>query len=329
MNYQRSFQKRITFGIKLTLISFAILSGCTKSEPPDLSKSIVNPLEDSTVILEYTNGKITVGDVKQKVHPEFEKAREKILNAYVNAAEELLMEQSKDRLDKNKIEVSDAEVENFIKANKLTQAKPEEIKTFIMNEKQRINRQIAKSEIFNTLNVRNKLGAARFDLGKTKDLPQQGPSGAPVTIQYFCDFANPICARSRITLQEIRTEFPEKVRTVFRHFPVDSNKMGKEASLFSICAQEKGKFWEFHDKVFDNQAQLTVDKMMNLAEQAGLKGTDVEKCVTAPSTLKLLEEELKEAQSLGITSTPVFFVNGTKVSDADQLKNLVRSKVPN
>lgn len=310
-------------------LSLGLLSSCTDKEPPDLSKSIVNPLDDSTVILEYTNGKITVGDVKQKVHPEFEKAREKILNAYIQAAEERLIEQSADRFENKDIEVTEAEVQNFIKANKLTQSKPEEIHTFLVNEKKRIQKQVAKADVFNQLNVKNKLGAARFDLGKTKDLPQQGPSGAPVTIQYFCDFGNPICARSRVVLQEIRTEFPEKVRTVFRHFPVPSNAMSKEASLFSICAHEKGKFWEMHDKLFDNQAQLSVDKMKALSTELGLKDEETEKCVTAPSTMQVLDQELKEAQSLGITSTPVFFVNGTKVSEFEQLKNLVRSKTLN
>lgn len=315
--------------MKKTLILLTVigLAACTKNTSGDLSQDMVKPLGDDQVILEYKGGKITARDVKEDMKPQFERAREQILNSYVKAAEDVLAQRVADRLKTDSSEVTTAEVENYMKANKVPKTETEKIRVFLAGEKARIQKQIDKMQVFKELDVKNKLGAARYDVKATSDMPTQGPVTAAVTIQVFCDFGNPICNRSRLTMGEIKNEFGDKVRWVFRHFPVASNPLGEEASLVAICAQQQDLFWPVYERFFDQQAGMTKENLTKLAVAAGVNETKLADCVKSQEVKNILAKEIKDAEALGLTQTPAYFVNGTKVNDIDTLKSTVTTLV--
>jgi protein-disulfide isomerase len=316
---------------KLLLVSASalLLGACSffSDKDKDRSQELVNRLGKDTVIIEYKGGKITAADVDEKVQPQFERIREQLLNAYVQAAHDLLAERMKDRLQGQEVTVSDQEVDQYMSSNRVSGDQRENIKKFLASEKKRIQKQLGTMQLMNELEVVNKLGAARYDIKATGDMAAVGSSSAKVTVQVYCDFGNPICNRTRLIMKDITSEFGEKVRWVYRHFPVASNKIGFEAARLSICAHEQGKFWEVHDKFYDQQAALNSENMAQVAVEAGANQSELQKCFNSQGSEDKLQAEIKSAEALGLTQTPAYFINGTKINNIDDIKPYIKSLI--
>lgn len=300
----------VVFGVSCTR------KGEDKPTSKDYSTEVVRALPDDQVILEYDGGRVTVGEVKDQVRPEFEKAREAILKTYIRAAEDVVLK--REESPSANIEVTKAEAEQYIKANKVTQSSVEDIRKFLAQEKRRVQAQVAKTDIFRKLNVQNKLGAARYDLSKTKSMPAIGDENAKVTVQIFCDLMSPLCVRSRMFMKQIETSNPGKARFVYRFFPIPSHAHSKEAALIGICAHEQGIFWKVHDSILEQQRGMTPEKMQQLAVAAGADASDLKSCLTSTEAAATLEKDQAEATSFGLNQAPTYFVNGTKVTDPEQ-----------
>ena len=291
----------------------------------DISQSLVNELSDGTVVAEYTGGKILAQDIKDQVHPHFEKARSELLQHYLRAAENEMAKRHQDRLSQDLEPVSDAELALYMKANKIGPERREEIKNFLSLEKKRIQGQLNQIKLLQDLNFQNRLGAAIFKIQNTDGMAEKGAASAKVVIQVFCDFGNPLCNRARITMEALVNQYKETVKWVYRHYPVASNQIGDQASLISFCALEQKKFWPVHDAFYNNQTQLNEEKMLSLAEEAGLNPSDLKTCLQSDRPQKLLNAEKAVAEQMGLNSTPVFFINGQKVTDPEKVAPTVQN----
>src|SRR6266853_6951864 len=109
--------------------------------------------------------------------------------------------------------------------------------------------------------------------------PSRGPASAPVTIVEFSDFQCPYCGREYPVVERLMKEYDGKVRLVFRHYPLDFHPFAEKAAEAGACAQDQGKFWELHDKMFGNQAKLAVDDLKTYAKQVGLDAPKFDKCL--------------------------------------------------
>jgi protein-disulfide isomerase len=307
--------------IVLLLVSVGLIQ-CTKNDkesPKDLSRDVVQALGDNEVILEYNGGSISAKDVNEVLRPQMEQLRQQILASYVKAAEDLFAKRMQDKQPKGSELVSDEELEGYLKANNLPKADSEKIRTFLVTEKQRINKQVLVMQLSKDLNVKNRLTSIRYDVGVTANMPKMGKDSAGVTVQVFCDFGNPTCNRSRMALAQLKNEMGENVRWIYRHFPVASSPIGMQAALVAVCAQKQSKFWEVHDRFYDHQAELTNEKLVNEAVAAGADEASLASCLQSSATQGELDGEIRSAQLLGISSTPVYFVNGVRVTDIDQV----------
>lgn len=305
--------------IVLSLSALA-LAACTKKGSKDLSQDIVKPLSGDQVVLEYSGGKITADDVQKDLDPIFQRTREQILSAYVRAAEDLLVKRMASKEQSPALEVTNDELQNYMRSNKVPASDTEKIRAFLKTEKTRIDAQLGRLKLLHDLNVKNNLGSARYDVAATSSMPSKGGANAKVTVQVFCDFGNPICNRSRLIMAEIYNQHGENVRWIYRHFPVPSNPLGKEAALISICAHKQNMFWQVHDAFYNHQAGQTAEGLMKVAVTAGAKEAELASCINTQAAKDELENEIKAAEALGLTQTPVYFVNGTKVTDIDVLK---------
>jgi hypothetical protein len=112
--------------------------------------------------------------------------------------------------------------------------------------------------------------------------PSAGPANAPVTIVEFSDYQCPFCRRAHPHLKEVLRRYPEQVKLVYRHFPLDSiHPQARAAAEAAACAQEQGKFWDYHEKLFTSDAGFSAEA---LAAHAGEVGLDVDafaRCVEA------------------------------------------------
>lgn len=151
------------------------------------------------------------------------------------------------------------------------------------------------------------------------DDPVLGDNDAPVTIVEFSDYQCPFCGRFYSqTLGQIKSKYIDtgKVRLVFRDFPLSFHPEAEPSALAANCAGEQGKYYEFHDKVFENQASLSSTSRKQWASEIGLDVAKWEKCQSDPDQLAEVRKDFQDGQAVGVQGTPAFFVNGKLISGA-------------
>ncbi|HEY7534720.1 MAG TPA: thioredoxin domain-containing protein [Thermodesulfobacteriota bacterium] len=155
------------------------------------------------------------------------------------------------------------------------------------------------------------------------NVPIMGKKDAKVTIVEYSDFQCPFCKRANDMLPEILGQYKDKVKLVYKQLPLPSHPWAKDAAIASVCAFEQGNdnFWKFHDLLFQKQKDITVEKskeqFKTFAKDLGLNTSKFETCTNSPETLNKIQNEMKEAQALGVSSTPTFVVNGMIVPGAN------------
>jgi protein-disulfide isomerase len=140
--------------------------------------------------------------------------------------------------------------------------------------------------------------------------PGRGNPKAPVTIVEFSDFQCPYCVRARPTVNKVREAYGDRVRFVFRHFPLDFHAQAQKAGEAVACAGEQGKFWEMHDLLWENSSKLQVADLKAHAATLGLDGAAFGTCLDSGRHASLVEGDLAAGQGYGVSGTPAFFVNG-------------------
>jgi len=159
--------------------------------------------------------------------------------------------------------------------------------------------------------------------------PTLGPADAPVTIVEFSDFHCPFCGRASATLQQLMTNYSGKIRRVWRHFPLSMHPGADRTHEASECAFEQGKFWEYHDKLFETLGQDRSDSALtDLAKQVGLDTKKFDQCLTSGKYKSLIQQEVQKGGEVGVEGTPMFFVNGQTVAGAypyEYFDNLVQN----
>src|SRR3989338_11114828 len=101
----------------------------------------------------------------------------------------------------------------------------------------------------------------------------KGSVNAKVTIIEHSDFQCPFCGRAAPTVKQVLAAYPNDVKLVYRHFPLPSHSQAQKAAEASECAAQQGNFWEYHDKLFENQDALYVPMLKDYASQIGLNTT--------------------------------------------------------
>lgn len=152
-----------------------------------------------------------------------------------------------------------------------------------------------------------------------------GPEDAPVEIVIFSDFECPYCRRFNNAVDDLREaeDYEGRVRFIYRHYPIRNiHPLAQKAAEASICAEDQGMFWEFHDALWTDE-DLSPD---NLEQHAVLLGLDTEAfadCVNSGRHYERVQGDLEAAMALGQSGTPAVFVNGRYVGGAvgfEQLK---------
>jgi len=167
----------------------------------------------------------------------------------------------------------------------------------------------------------NQTEVARIDLVRA---PSEGPSGAPIGVVNYSDFMCPFCRDLAVGLRGFLPTAGNQVRVHYKHFPLDTTcnvRVGQslhpgacELALGGICAQENGRFWEYHDKVFAQRwDRATRDDVLRIGASVGLDGPKLRACMDAAATKGLLAKDVDEGWLLGVGSTPTMFVNGRKL----------------
>jgi protein-disulfide isomerase len=159
------------------------------------------------------------------------------------------------------------------------------------------------------------LEAERFDI-PTDGAPARGPGEAPVTIVEFADFQCPFCARTAPLLDAVLRAYGDRVRLVFKHFPIDSHAYARGAALAALAAHEQGKFWEMHDRLFAAGGRVDRQGALRVAGELGLDVRRFERDLDSPELAERLELDRQDGLAAGLTGTPTFYVNGRRLRQA-------------
>ena len=161
------------------------------------------------------------------------------------------------------------------------------------------------------------LDAPRSTIAVEADDPALGPAGAPVTIVEFSDFQCPFCQRVAPTLKKVRETYGDRVRIVWKDFPLTSiHPQAFKAAEAAQCAREQGKFWEYHDRLFANQQALDVDSLKKYAADTALDSAKFNACLDTAKYAERVQAQMEVGADLGVNSTPAVFVNGRLLSGA-------------
>jgi len=148
---------------------------------------------------------------------------------------------------------------------------------------------------------------------ETKDGARKGPDNAAVTIVEFSDFECPYCSRAKESLERIATRYPNKVAVVFRDFPLGQHKNAKPAAIAARCAGQQGKFWVYHDRLFDSQGSLGSDSLLRHGRDVELDMTAFSTCLESPEMARAVAADMADGRRYGVSGTPAIFINGIKL----------------
>jgi protein-disulfide isomerase len=146
--------------------------------------------------------------------------------------------------------------------------------------------------------------------------PSKGPADAPVTIVEFSDFQCPYCVRAEPTVKEVVAAYPGKIRLVYRDYPLPSHTLAPKAAEAAHCAEDQGKYWEMHDRLFAAAGKLEVDDLKGYAKELGLDTAKFTACLDSGQKAALVASNKKAGDDAGVNGTPAFFINGRLVSGA-------------
>ena len=146
--------------------------------------------------------------------------------------------------------------------------------------------------------------------------PVFGPDSAKVTVAIFSDFECPFCSKLVPTMSQIKKEYGEQVRFVFKQHPLSFHKNARLAAKASLAANEQGKFWEYHDVLFANMKALKRADLIRYAGDMGLDIAKFEAAMDAPRMEAAIKEDMAAAQKIGVRGTPHSFVNGKRIKGA-------------
>lgn len=162
----------------------------------------------------------------------------------------------------------------------------------------------------------NKPLSAEIAAGLAKGkAPSFGPEDAKVTVVEFSDFQCPYCSRAATAVDQIKEKYGSKVRFVFRQFPLPMHENARGAAEAALAANAQGKFWQFHDKMFQNQGKLNREGLEGIAKDAGLNVGDFKKALDEKTFASQVDSDMKLGEGVAVQGTPTMFINGARVEN--------------
>ena len=297
----------------------------------------------SAEVLAVVNGKpITEAEVRQSAADQFkalereyqQQTHQLLENSLDQAVQDRLLETeaaargvTKEALlaELKPTPVTDADVDAFYEQNKAQIPRPKEqvaaqIKSYLEQQGQQKSREAFFGKLKDKYKVEYKMEPIRVEVAATG--PARGPANAPVTIVEFSDFQCPFCSRLTPTIKQVEEKYGNKVRLVFRQYPLPMHPNAQKAAEASLCAGDQGKFWEMHDAMFADQNALGVDQLKAKAASLGLKAEEFNSCIDSGKHAAAIQADMKEGSAAGVSGTPALFINGRFINGAVPLEQI-------
>ncbi|MFH1466605.1 MAG: thioredoxin domain-containing protein [Pseudomonadota bacterium] len=301
------------------------------------------------VVATWAGGKLTYGEVMEEAKGQLIKQEieyltqrystmRRAIDGKVNEA--LMQAEAKKRgladadalveqINQQHTEVTDAEISSFYDENKRRfRGKPLEqikdaVKGQLVSSKQREAVNALVEQLRNESSVDVALEPPELPRLEVANGTQaaRGPENAPITVVEFADYECPYCSRGYETMKAVYEKYDGKVKWYFRDFPLSFHQNAMAYATAAHCAGEQGKYWEMHDAILDNQKSIDAKGgPTGLAKELGLTEAAFASCMENKEITKRIMEDMTDAQSVGVTGTPAYFVNGIMVSGAQPIE---------
>jgi len=157
----------------------------------------------------------------------------------------------------------------------------------------------------------------------------EGPATAPVTLVEYGDYQCPSCGDAFPLIKKLQKHFGEKLRFVFRNFPLEMHPYAEHAAETAEFAAAHDKFWEMHDLLFKHQANLADGSLLKLAGQLKLSDADLTGALEKGTYAARVKHDLDGGLRSGVSGTPMFYLNGVLYDDEydyDTLRSAIEAQ---
>jgi protein-disulfide isomerase len=331
------------------LAGTAMFSGACAEEPTASAQSQPVSSNPEQVVAEVAGKAITLAEVDAKWE-EFDAAeRARIVQAMYQNRRNMLEQIVGDRLIENAAKAAGQTPEAFVAADsakRLPAVSEADITQFYEQNKDRAQGRTLeqlRGEIAPYLDARRtqqaramlveelkaKSGAAvkvmldapRYIVPTSASDPVRGNAAAPVTIVEFSDYQCPFCSRVNPTLARVMQTYGDKVKIVFKDYPLPNHPEAPKAAEAAHCAAEQKKYWEMHDAMFANQRALQVPVLKQTARAIGLDGTAFDQCLDSGKHAATVRIGAALGEKMGVNSTPTLYINGRPLIGAMPFEN--------
>ena len=217
--------------------------------------------------------------------------------------------------------VSEAEISAWYQANQsrvpqgamLDQVR-QPIKNYLTQERMQTLREQYLDTLRAKTPVRTMLEPPRQKVAATG--PAKGSASAPIEMIEFSDFQCPFCLRADPTVQQVLKTYGDRIHFVYRHYPLPNHPNARPAAEAAACANEQGKFWPYHDRLFANPTKLSPADLKQHAAELGLNTAQFNACVDSRKFKSEVDADVRDGEQAGVNGTPAFFINGRTISGA-------------
>jgi protein-disulfide isomerase len=289
--------------------------------------------DDSSVVAEVGGVKVTMAELEQEESAKLLSAHYQYYQAEIKALDELIDKKLIEQKAKSEHLTVDQLVDRDIKPlvkdptddqmqvfyEGLDTDQPyEAVRGKILEKIRELRTEKARAAYARALRTESTvyvtLAPPRVDVA-VESAQMMGPKNAPVKVIEFADYECPYCQKVSPDLRKLQTEFGDKVSFTYRDFPLPMHARAEKAAEAARCAGEQGKFWEFHDELFQSK-ELDFGQLKVHAQALNLDSTRFNKCLDSGDEAAAVAQDRKEGVRLGLTGTPSFFINGHFLSGA-------------
>ena len=297
--------------------------------------------KDATVVAEVDGVKLTVTDLEREEAAKLLQARYQYYQAQSRALEDLIERKLLEQKATNENLTIDQLVDRDVKAQVKdptedqmrvyyegleTDQSYEAVRGKILEKIRQVRLDKARSTYLNSLRERAsvvvELAPPTVNVS-IENANTRGSSLAPVTLVEFADYECPYCQKVAPAIKQLENEFGEKLSVTYKDFPLPMHAHAEKAAEAARCAGKEGKFWVFHDQLFENK-DLDLIQLKQHAAALKLDLAQFSKCLDSGEQAVAVQQDRAEGIRLGLSGTPSFFINGHFLSGALDYASLRR-----
>lgn len=329
MNENQRQQNRSKFTFAFAAFAFGMLISATI-----MNASKTPTEEQASALISYKGSDYTLADLPSSIampyyemeHEHFDKQRAFMEEAALQlvAADKAKKENISEAAAREQLLATtpptEEEINQFFEANKDRISKPlyeikGDINQYLTQQKVREKRFAVLGELeskgdFALLISPPKSPAVSIN---TEGYPTIGNPDATIKIVEFADYQCPHCKDASHTMHKLLEQYGDKIQLTYMDFPINRSGISRKVAEGAVCADQQGKFWEYNQMAFEQQAQLSNDSPAKFASELQLDTAQFDTCITADATIKKVKDAELQAINLGIRGTPAIFVNGKKL----------------